>query len=662
MASLRTLASRSRTNIETILVEIELTRPSEWFTLLPTPGEFGISTGRDDRNCVIRLIFGPEFFAQSTLAENRAERQLVQALLEQVCGLLGVPVGAVELAAIVNEHAPLGVKRRFSVMGGITPVIIDTGGLPRVRKVQSFDDHVVSDLLGSHLGNAVGYAVGGISDDDRPELCKASVKFLYEHLKSLVAELSNTGLLQQLIARHESLIADRRLLDVIMATHLACFGNSDKNLEEYQNDIIRTDQACIASRFVIEYVAARPSGGHHAFSISAYDRLIATASQITYYGQVSDSMHYKLSRHSFELLKSGRLASSDPQFETAIAAFQEAFCRRLTASCVEEYRNAMKAATNDLKERPPREVSELEDATATEFGLPISQLGTILAAIANSPFTSVPGFGECDKDGLLTYLSSELFLDRAVVASALDLFTLGARTEFLRPGKPHCPADVYPWRFNRGLSYLRRPLIADNAKLLWGRRAILQAAGYLLGLCTTGRLKNVRTQEMRRYQGEIVNRLGDWFNERVAQTLADSGRFVVRKRVKKVNGKRLTRDSGEVLGDVDVLAAERIRRRILSIEAKCLSLAKTPADLANERDELFGNLENRTGAIGRHIERTEWLRAHLSDVLKELRIDPSDSERWSVAPLLVVDSDLVSARLTTPPFPIVSLADMLREV
>jgi hypothetical protein len=163
---------------------------------------------------------------------------------------------------------------------------------------------------------------------------------------------------------------------------------------------------------------------------------------------------------------------------------------------------------------------------------------------------------------------------------------------------------------------------------------------------------------MRRYLGKMSNRLGDDFNERVAEVLTGSGRFVVRRKMKKINGRRLARENGELLGDVDVLAAEPSTRRILSIEAKCFSLAKTPADLANERDELFGDLENRVGAVGRHLERTEWLRRHVSDVLRELRVDSRDPEGWSVAPFLIVDSDLVSARLITPPFPVVSIEEM----
>lgn len=320
--SLQSLASRSRVTVEAIVIQVQLTRPDAWLTLTAGGGDYGITVTRDDTRPIITVTFGPEFGVQSMLPTNLAERELSRVLLHHLSASLGVPLGARELDLIIDEHAPVGVKRRFSVVEGIEGATMSSDGLPRVRKVQAFDEQVLCDLLGQHLRDSKGYGVGEISSSDQSAVCNESVRFLYEHFRSLIAELSGKELLQQLIGRHESLIADRRQGEVIMATHFASFGQSHESIQDCQNDLMATDRASVASRFLIEFVAAQPPSGSRDFSTSAYDRIIATASEITYYGQNSDSLHYKLSRHSFELLRSGRLALSAPQYETAITDSQ----------------------------------------------------------------------------------------------------------------------------------------------------------------------------------------------------------------------------------------------------------------------------------------------------------------------------------------------------
>lgn len=438
--------------------------------------------------------------------------------------------------------------------------------------------------------------------------------------------------------------------------HLACFGSSDEIVKELQNDFVAVDKASIASRFVIEYAAARPPKGSRKLSTADYDRVLALASEITYFGTVSDSLKYELSNHSFELLKSGRLSLSDPHFERAMVDFQDAFYARLAKHAVAGRKSVHSAPKDPPDAAAPDDLDELERAARAEFGLPLSQIGEVLAVISASPFTAESGVGRCLHDDLIAYVTAEIPVERCAVLSVIALLTLRERADFLRPPSPYRPVDVYPWRFNRGLSYLRRPFIEERGpsgtELLWGRRALHQAMGYLAGLCTSGRLKDVRSDEMRKYQGRTVDRVGRLFNDRLAKSLEGTGNTVVRKEIKKFNGKRLQRATGDDLGDIDVLVAIPDSRRLVAMEGKCFSLAKTPAELANERDELFGELEKRTGAVARHLERTRWLEDNLIDVLHELRLAATDVESWSVEPLLILDSDLITRRLVGSPFPI----------
>jgi hypothetical protein len=662
---LATAIEGSPLQIRELVVRVIVSDPDEWASLGPSDGKLGVNmtvTGPAE----LTVDFAPAFAAESARPENSAERELVRLLVRCISGLLAVPITRDEERVVLDRHAPVGEKRRFLIVRGALFETLSTEGLPRARKVQQFDENAIADLLGSHLQKSRRHQSGDVSDEKRHLVCNQAVAYCYGELRAAASEVSPDRLLEELIGRHESLIADRRQLEVTTATHLACFGNSEENIRELQQEAVELDKASIASRFLVEYLTAQPPGGTRRMSTSAYDRLMALATEIAYYGRMSDSLQYGVSSPSLELLRSGRLALSDPKFERATGEFLDAFYQRVAERSAKVYREAIRHSQIASQTPMPREAADLAEATIAEFGLPLSRLCEVLGAIYASPYGSLSGVGRCSQDELLSYLSGQTGLDADALTSAVGLFTLSKRGDFLKPSLPYVPADVYPWRFNRGLSYLRKPLLArtasDAAELLWGCRAVHQALNYFVDLCMSGRLKGARSAKMRQYQGTVSNRLGRAFNDRVGVLIKDTGRFIVRLNLKKFNGKRLQGPSGNDLGDIDVLAAGRESRFILSIEAKCFSLAKTPAELANERDELFGDLANRTGAVRRHLERTEWLRNNLGDVLRELRLDARDCAAWHVEPLLVLDSDLITPRLVAPPFPVLTLDDLPRQL
>lgn len=68
-------------------------------------------------------------------------------------------------------------------------------------------------------------------------------------------------------------------------------------------------------------------------------------------------------------------------------------------------------------------------------------------------------------------MRQELGWTNAKVEHAQQQLTLRPRSDFVGVEAPFGKEDVYPWRFNRALSYLRRPLVlrvnADAEQLVW---------------------------------------------------------------------------------------------------------------------------------------------------------------------------------------------------
>lgn len=199
-----------------------------------------------------------------------------------------------------------------------------------------------------------------------------------------------------------------------------------------------------------------------------------------------------------------------------------------------------------------------------------------LGAVENLGFQQNGEPKSMSRDEFIRSVSDALEWSSDAIEAALQNFSLTPRQPFIPPGRA---ADVYPWRFGRDLSYIRRPIVQRIAptgpEVLWGNRHLSQSGPYLLDLCLTGRLK-ASSKEMRQFIGRIRSTEPEQFNDEVAEIFEAVPDVFVRRRVKKIGHGRLTRTNGQDLGDIDVLVIHPARRRILAIETKDFEVARTP--------------------------------------------------------------------------------------
>jgi hypothetical protein len=478
------------------------------------------------------------------------------------------------------------------------------------------------------------------------------VGHLYGDLERLVASLDPTGLLDALVAHNERVIYEREFRVFTIPTRAACFGQRSAVIERLSDELPEIATAAIAGRFLIEYVTARPPTGARPFSLSVYDRMLALSTQIITFGMRSDALKYGLSNQSFEMLGSGRLGFGATHFETTMDDFRDAYARQVADRSDSEFDRHW---ATDPAARPPNVeqlMTQMDAATAEEFGFSLLELqqllGEIMAVGLDLPdepkSQPLPAFVE----QLVTALS----WTRERVVSAFDLFALRSRPAFLIPPAGFNPADVYPWRFNRGLSYVRKPLLVragvEGDEVVWGVRAVRKAGGYLTTLCIEGRLI-ARTLAMRRAMGAFHTHQGAEFNRRVASLYQAVPGWLVRERVKKVGRLRIARANGQDLGDLDVLVADPVARVLTPVETKDLTAALTPPELRNEMDRLFGKLNGEPGDLDRFAERVSWVRAHLGEVLQQVFGIADDPSTWATHPTLVLDREMITPRLARRP-------------
>jgi hypothetical protein len=390
-----------------------------------------------------------------------------------------------------------------------------------------------------------------------------------------------------------------------------------------------------------------------------YDRLMAISSEITNLGVISDSIKFGTADLRLNMLGSGRLGINDELYEASRQQFMTAYLAG------EIYRSSVRFDRhwrNPESSQKPEDAEKMDSAVQAEFGLSLTELIEFLTEVVNTGLAresepKVMPLGE-----FLGDIEKGLDWERTRVDRAFELVALRPRSDFLRPPAPFRRVETYPWRFNRELSYSRRPLLVRSTpngnEVVWGVRHCVRSAGHLLNLCVGGRLK-ARTQEMKNLISEMQDRDAEGFNDLVAEFYESKPGWKVKRRVKKIAGRRIERAPGQDLGDVDVLAADPKTRTLWAVEVKDLAFARTPAELANELESTFQTKGKKRAALDIHQERVAWLRGNLTLTLCWLGVPPTNAKkRWKVEPLVVVDHELQSPYIVRSWIPVVPYRDL----
>jgi hypothetical protein len=601
---------------------------------------------------ILRLSYGIEGLLSG--ADNAGERLFIREVLLAIRSLaplhLSRELRDVSLGPTLDRLAPLGLKKKIFYLDLAQMPQLDQRRLPRPRHVQEVDKNALLDPIGEHFREDQHFEVGPIEPARVPKVINDIVKFCYDEFTAIVTSLSPDGLLEWLVARHESNVSSTASSRLTMATRIACFGQSPEFIREASRGLSDAAEAAVAGRFLIEYVSAQPPSGFRPMSLSVYDALLARAAVIAGYGMVSDIVHFNIAKIEVAMLGSGRLGFSPDQYRAAMDDYGKRFAASQVASAGERFRQNWDR---------PNEVDEawrgqVEQATRAEFGFPLSTFLELLT-IAIEMGLQNPPIVRMKYEDAVAQFAQRAGWDEQTVCTALEMFLSRPRKDFFPKENGFTREDVYPWRYGRRLSYLRRPFVAEESVdtwLIWGHRHVRDAQRYLLQTCFGGRLQAV-SDEMKTLVSRHANREGEAFNDEVANRLEQPPGMLVRRRVKKVGS------GGQAIqppGDIDVLVFNTLTRTIYVLECKNLAFARTPFELASEIRALTESAPHHKSIIRKHQRRVQWVGENLAAILAWAGLD--GGEPWTVRSAVVVDEPVMSPKLRDLGEPVFGFTDL----
>ena len=566
-------------------------------------------------------------------ADNIGERLLIEAIASGIFELISRALGTTppfEPPVFARSVMQTEDERYIHLFDAISPgqLVAATADLGKLRFVQPEDES----------STRLGLAFRADPSVPRATLCGAGlcipllekvVDKLWSEISQQLCLVDRPTLIRIALENIEALLKDREHWNnttrALLATH------QDKDdvravCRKRETDRTRTS---LASRVLVEMAVCGASQISRPASIVDYDSLVAKIVILIEFAYWRDALRYNLAPERLEIRQNGFIEVDTALVDEAVARYNlETFNASFNKAKSNYYSLYEKKKTrHSLSEVYP---GEFLSAFVAEYGLTLDKYVETVAELFDAGLASQRSVINMNENEFKRCLKDRRGLSEMDCVQFLQSFALQGRARWDQVSSPFNQRDFYPWRYQRRLSLMMRPVVwlKSTGSLIYSLQSLAHSMNYVLGNIELGWLQqsSAISTEMKALIGSISNAKGKDFELATAATLERAG-WKVRPRTK------LSAMGGPAdLGDIDVLAWKNGREDILAIECKRLKAARTVGEVGEQLKEFRGEVSDR---LGRHLQRLEWLSSNREKTLSFLGIE---HEASTFKPLLVTNT------------------------
>jgi hypothetical protein len=615
---------------------------SEKFKITASKHSFSVTIPAE----IIPYLYGPD---------NEGERVLVRHLLFGINKLLQANnqtlISDERIDQILENKAPLGMKKKFYILDTGDNLLLDPRNTDEPRFVQDYDTSVVLNSIVPGLGSQCP-PVGEIkTQEERNDLCfKIVQNALLPNLRSKIAQYDSTELLKRLIGQNENLIRKKEELRIQTPTRIACYVTVEQHLIDLQKNLADVNRTSIAVRCLIEHLAAEPIGGKKIVSTAGIDELVAIMDQVITWGSLSDQIHFNLLDITMSVLPSGRIGTEKEGINSIFDPYNTSKTKEEISDAISTFSNVFPQVENIQG----REVPEsLDTAFVTDYAISFTRICEFIEGLCHigflqsTPYAFLP-LAEL-RDEVNKYVDT---FGQAEFESAITFLSLENRGKLEKLPKGYEFIDIMPWRFNRMLSLLRKPIVlvdagspAGNKDVYWGVRQLLSSRRYYVEQLYSDRFRVFENSEVKKVLGKFAQERGDALVKKITDSIS-SDKLVIDRDVYIGPGHSLKNDTD--IGDIDILIIDESNKVLFSLESKSMSPSRNIKEMVEEVEKLFGG-KSEKGWIAKHVRRHEWIELNRSQISKKYGINLSD---FKIVSIFITNEDMLTPYLKKQTLPI----------
>ena len=584
-----------------------------------TRTDTGVSVFLDKSS--LRAFMGPD---------NGAERNMMKEIITVL-----LDMDKEESQAIIDERIPLGSAKMVLMTEASNNPLTYPLWLTSPIYIHQGTKQLLLDLIPQWMKEK-GHDINSTleSKEDKDKFLHLVVDVLLEQLASRLSSFDSLALTKALVSNHETLLFLREKNKIFHPAQILCFGDTEEKRKEFFDEEARLTDSGLATRALIEYLAStQQTEGKLEAGYDDIETLLAIMYEVVSIGGICDAVHLGVSEHTIEKLPSGRYAICDDNFEDSLGGFATARSVESVNHHIEEFAGKMERLSsshqNAIVQKDPV-VEEIDEAFLADWGLTYSQILQFLYScyvLAMRRQASVVDISEETLKAEIVAVGPDLTND--VVGKCLERLSLEKRSDYLNPPTGLSGRDIFPWCYNRELSYLRRPIVRwqggdGTINCVSGFRSCLAAGYQLMDLIHSGRLRNGGKQ-IEKLLGKFESIKGKEFNEEVRAFLTRFSQLKVWPHDVSIKQNGAIK-AEEDYGDIDVLAYDAPRNVLYSIECKNTNTAKNIREMKTEMDEYLGRgdkpeKDRKKALVFKHLRRHEWIVKHIDQVMAYIRVE-----------------------------------------
>ncbi|WP_051312722.1 SEC-C domain-containing protein [Sporocytophaga myxococcoides] len=567
----------------------------------------------------IRITIPFNYIYVVSLPDNTADKMMMRTVMQGMVNYIKAAGNNTKLNGqiieeIINSTLRPANAKMLLFNDASLNIKIDDRDLPPLYYINDTDVSYVLDNLVSYLPEEYEISIDILEKKNKIKLCDDIVTALINQISDRIALFDGAGLLKWLIKLNEKCIQVREFREILIPAKIACFSDFNSEVRLLMDDEKNLVITAHAIRTLIEFIATQIPSGHKWPNYDDIGELLALTNQLTEWGALSEAMRLGLDDPKMGLLPSGRIGTDKTLEREAFKPYAVAKTESTLFKNVEDFES------NYVQSKKSKDVSETDESKAldtafrAEFGITLTNLSKIIGALVNEAFTKGKSCMDIEESAIIKILSSIQGVSTDDLNCALKLLTLLERTGIGIPPVGYTPIDIFPWRYNRSISYIRRPLIKlqneGSYYYYYGHRHLIQFIDNLFYLLYSGKLPNVKSELMTSWLAGVSGDKGKPFRKAVKTWIEQNSDFqVIPHEVKMENlVPHGYKESDKPEGDIDLLVIDHIKYIIYPIECKNIQGGRNVHEMKVEIDDYIGrNGNDKKAKIKKHLIRHQWL-------------------------------------------------------
>ncbi len=552
---------------------------------------------------------------------NYGERMLMSTILKALIELVKIRfkinVSQNTIPYIIDKHMPIGMAKMIVADNTADNIKLDNRFIPsRVFHLDKADTSIVLEDMVDWMKIEIPETIK--TREEKIRVCVTGINTLIEKTRELLSKFNSIELVKFVILRNEALLNGSSFKKIRAVTFYECYKKYTDTLNEFIDEDSRNIRTGLSLRNLTEFIVAEPYYGKLTPNNDDVDYLIALVDEIIFLGTTKDLLSFEVDNPEMGRLPSGRLGIQKDYFNK-LNAFSIEHKKDERFEYTESFLKSRKKIMEDGFESEAY-YDKIGLVFEEEFGIEFFKIKGLMDELARYCFEQNASYLVLDEQDFEKLLRNEFRLTEREIKSVLNHFTLNSRGNINIPPEGYDYSDIFPWRYNRPVSYLLRPLIRiqdekGSYKYIFGARHLAAASENFIAIFFDGSLKvNSTYKKINSLLAERNNIKGKKFRNEVCEWL----KYYTTLEVVPYEFKIPVKSNQKNYGDVDILAFNKVKKIIYSIECKNTKQAKVIYEFQRDAKNYMEK------QLPKHLNRSKWLKDNLQFLGEKFNYDFSD--------------------------------------